>query len=113
MHHPHPTIRNAVKVAESSGAHTRPRTSRQGRRSGQQPQRSTAIDFVARNEFELHDQGGRDGRPWDKTTGLSYRTAAAASSTTERAVLEEHGLAAVRDRVYKRDLHIEITSSAT
>ena len=60
--------------------------------------RRRCVDFVARNEFDFTDQGGR-GRPRLRSiTGLSLsqRRRPASSTTTIAPILAQHGRAAVR-----------------
>src|SRR5260221_8987968 len=68
---------------------------------------STAIDLVARNEFDFTIKEVADGRPWGKIDGLSYRTAAGGlEHNRERAILEDMDSLPFVTEVYKRDLHI-------
>jgi len=68
---------------------------------------STAIDFVARNEFDYTIQEVAEGRPWERIDGISYRCDGRVVHNPDRAVLEDMDrLPSVVD-VYKRDLRIE------
>jgi hopanoid biosynthesis associated radical SAM protein HpnJ len=77
-----------------------------------QPQESleaeTAIDFVARNEYEFTIQELANGAKWEGLAGISYRdTAGAIVHNPERAVLHEMDKLPSVLPVYKRDLVIE------
>src|SRR5215475_3573978 len=69
---------------------------------------SSAIDFVARNEFDFTVKEVAEDRPWSSITGLSYRTAdGAIHHNAERAILENMDALPFVTPVYKRDLVIE------
>ena len=69
---------------------------------------SSAIDFVARNEFDFTIKEVAEDRPWSSITGLSYRTAdGAIHHNAERAILENMDSLPFVSPVYKRDLEIE------
>jgi hopanoid biosynthesis associated radical SAM protein HpnJ len=69
---------------------------------------STAIDFVARNEFDFTIREVAEGRDFDAITGLSFRNAAGAIvHNDERAILEDMDRLPFVTEVYKRDLSIE------
>jgi hopanoid biosynthesis associated radical SAM protein HpnJ len=71
-------------------------------------QASSAIDFVARNEFDFTIKDVADDRPWSSITGLSYRTAdGALHHNPERAILENMDSLPFVSPVYQRDLTIE------
>jgi hopanoid biosynthesis associated radical SAM protein HpnJ len=77
-----------------------------------QPQESleaeTAIDFVARNEYEFTIRELAAGTNWDGLAGISYRdTAGAIVHNAERAVLHEMDRLPSVLPIYKRDLKIE------
>ena len=68
-------------------------------------QASSAIDFVARNEFDFTIKEVADDRPWSSITGLSYRTAdGAMHHNPERAILENMDSLPFVTPVYQRDL---------
>src|SRR5215472_1556896 len=69
---------------------------------------SSAIDFVAREEFDFTIKEVAEGRRFDAIDGLSYRTAAgAAAHNRDRAVLEDMDSLPFVTEVYRRDLRIE------
>ncbi|HEX5321216.1 MAG TPA: hopanoid biosynthesis associated radical SAM protein HpnJ [Stellaceae bacterium] len=69
---------------------------------------STALDFVAREEFDFTIKEVAEGRGFDQIDGLSYRTAAGSIAHNDaRAVLEDMDQLPFVTEVYKRDLRIE------
>jgi hopanoid biosynthesis associated radical SAM protein HpnJ len=69
---------------------------------------STAIDFVARNEFDFTVKDVAEERAFDTIDGLSYRNKAGAIvHNKERAILENMDALPFVTEVYKRDLKIE------
>jgi hopanoid biosynthesis associated radical SAM protein HpnJ len=69
---------------------------------------STAVDFVARNEFDFTVKEVADGHAWSGIAGLSYRNAEGViQHNEERAVLENMDALPFVTPVYKRDLRIE------
>ena len=69
---------------------------------------SSAIDFVARNEFDFTVKEVAEGRSFAAIDGLSYRNEAGALvHNRERAVLEDMDQLPFVSEVYKRDLEIE------
>src|SRR4029077_11375182 len=71
-------------------------------------QASSAIDFVARNEFDFTIKDVADDRPWSSITGLSYRTTdGALHHNPERPILENMDSLPFVSPVYQRDLTIE------
>jgi len=69
---------------------------------------STAVDFVARNEFDFTVKEVADGHVWSGIAGLSYRNAEGViQHNEERAVLENMDALPFVTPVYKRDLRIE------
>ena len=68
---------------------------------------STAIDFVARNEFDFTIKDVADGLDWADIKGISYRNAEGAIVQNEdREVLTSMDLLPFVTPVYKRDLDI-------
>jgi hopanoid biosynthesis associated radical SAM protein HpnJ len=68
----------------------------------------TAIDFVARNEFDFTIKEVADGHNWKQIKGLSYRDRAGQIVHNEnREVLEDMDALPWVTPVYKRDLKIE------
>ena len=68
---------------------------------------STAIDFVAGNEFDFTIKEIAEGRRWSEIAGLSYRNAAGAIvHNAPRAILENMDLLPFVAPVYKRDLDV-------
>jgi hopanoid biosynthesis associated radical SAM protein HpnJ len=71
-------------------------------------QASTAIDFVARNEFDFTVREVADGRDFNRIAGLSFRNSEGVIvHNDDRAVLEDMDQLPFVTPVYKRDLVIE------
>ena len=69
---------------------------------------STAIDFVARNEFDFTIKDVADGLPLSDIKGISYRNEAGTIvHNADRAVLEDMDSLPFVSPIYKRDLKIE------
>ena len=69
---------------------------------------STAIDFVARNEFDYTIKEVAEGRDWSKIVGLSYRKANGIIVHNEdRPILEDMDQLRFVTPIYKRDLVVE------
>ncbi|HWK43576.1 MAG TPA: hopanoid biosynthesis associated radical SAM protein HpnJ [Stellaceae bacterium] len=69
---------------------------------------SSAIDFVARNEFDFTIKEIADGRDWSKVDGISYRNAEGVIvHNTDRAILENMDALPFVTEVYKKNLRIE------
>ena len=69
---------------------------------------STAIDFVARNEFDFTIKEVAEGRALADVDGISYRAAdGAIVHNKDRAVLEDMDSLPFVSPIYKRDLTIE------
>ncbi len=69
---------------------------------------STAIDFVARNEFDFTIKDVADGMPLREVAGISWRdTDGAIIHNRDRAVIEDMDSLPFVSPVYKRDLTIE------
>ncbi len=68
---------------------------------------TTALDFVARNEFDFTIKEVADGRDWAGIKGISYRNAEGAIVHNEdREVLTDMDLLPFVTPIYKRDLDI-------
>jgi hopanoid biosynthesis associated radical SAM protein HpnJ len=68
---------------------------------------TTALDFVARNEFDFTIKDVSDGEDWARIKGISYRNAEGAIVHNEdREVLTNMDLLPFVTPVYKRDLDI-------
>ena len=68
----------------------------------------SAIDFVARNEFDFTVAEIAEGRDWSAVDGISYRDGAGKIvHNRDRAVLEDMDRLPFVTEVYKRDLRIE------
>ncbi|MDJ0950625.1 MAG: hopanoid biosynthesis associated radical SAM protein HpnJ [Alphaproteobacteria bacterium] len=68
---------------------------------------STAIDFIAGNEFDYTIKEIAEGRPFEDVDGISYRVGGEIVHNRPRAILEDmDSLPHVVD-VYKRDLTVE------
>src|SRR6478736_631694 len=69
---------------------------------------STAINFVARNEFDYTIKEVAEGRHWSKIVGLSYRNAdGIIVHNEERPILEDMDQLPFVTPIYKRDLDVE------
>jgi len=68
---------------------------------------STAVDFVARNEFDYTIQEVAAGRPFASIDGLSYREDGKIVHNRERATIENMDALPYVTDVYRRDLVIE------
>src|SRR6266850_290655 len=68
---------------------------------------STAIDFVARNEFDFTIQDVARGRPLETVLGLSFRSDGKVRHMPDRPVLEDMDALPFVVDVYKRDLVVE------
>jgi hopanoid biosynthesis associated radical SAM protein HpnJ len=69
---------------------------------------SSAIDFVAREEFDFTVKEVAEGRPFDAIDGLSFRGPnGAVTHNPDRAVLEDMDRLPFVTEVYKRDLRVE------
>ena len=69
---------------------------------------STAINFVARNEFDYTIKEVAEGRHWSKIVGLSYRNAdGIIVHNEERPILEDMDQLPFVTPIYKRDLVVE------
>ncbi len=68
---------------------------------------STALDFVAGNEFDFTIQEVAQGRPLKRVAGLSYRLDGRIEHTPDRPILENMDLLPFVTPVYKRDLTVE------
>jgi hopanoid biosynthesis associated radical SAM protein HpnJ len=113
LHTSTPSFASDVKVAEAlREVNPKLKIGFVGARVAVQPEESlkasTAIDFVARNEFDFTIKDVADGRDFAGIDGLSYRDAAGALvHNRERAVLEDMDQLPFVTEVYKRDLRIE------
>jgi hopanoid biosynthesis associated radical SAM protein HpnJ len=69
---------------------------------------STAVDFVARNEFDFTIKEIADGRSWADVDGISYRNSEGVLvHNKDREILEDMDQLPFVTEVYKRDLKIE------
>ncbi len=69
---------------------------------------SSAIDFVARNEFDFTIKDVADGLPFSEIKGISYRSEAGKIvHNPDREVLEDMDSLPFVSPIYKRDLKIE------
>jgi hopanoid biosynthesis associated radical SAM protein HpnJ len=113
LHTSTPSFTSDVKVAEAlRDANPKLKIGFVGARVAVQPEESlrasSAIDFVARNEFDFTIKDVAEGRPFAAVDGLSYRDAAGGLiHNRERAVLEDMDQLPFVTEVYKRDLRIE------
>jgi hopanoid biosynthesis associated radical SAM protein HpnJ len=112
LHTSTPSFPNDVKVAEAFKAENPDlRIGMVGAHVAVNPiaalQRSEAIDFVARNEFDFTIQEVAAGRPFATILGLSYRHEGRIGHTPDRPVLEDMDALPFVVDVYRRDLTIE------
>ena len=71
-------------------------------------QQGSAIDFVARNEFDFTIQDVAEGRDWATIDGISYRAGdGSIVHNKDRDVLENMDALPFVTEVYKRDLKVE------
>jgi hopanoid biosynthesis associated radical SAM protein HpnJ len=68
---------------------------------------SSAVDFVARHEFDYTVKEVADGRPWEAIDGLSWRWKGRLFHNRDRAILHEMDRLPSVIPVYRRDLTIE------
>jgi len=68
---------------------------------------STAIDFVARNEFDFTIKDVAEGRPLSSVLGVSYRANGDIRHMPDRPILEDMDALPYVVDVYQRDLTIE------
>jgi hopanoid biosynthesis associated radical SAM protein HpnJ len=112
LHTSTPSFRHDVKVAEALkaenpqlciglvGAHVAVHAEASLRAS-------SAIDFVARTEFDFTIREVAEGRPLGKVLGLSFLDGGVVHHTPERPVLENMDALPFVIDVYKRDLTVE------
>jgi hopanoid biosynthesis associated radical SAM protein HpnJ len=74
---------------------------------GESLQASTAIDFVARTEFDFTIKEVAEGRPLGSVAGLSFREDGRVRHMPERPVLEDMDALPYVVDVYRRDLTVE------
>jgi hopanoid biosynthesis associated radical SAM protein HpnJ len=113
LHTSSPTFPGDVKVAEALKA-VNPSllVGMVGAKVAVQPERSleasTALDFVAREEFDFTVAEVAEGRPLASIDGLSYRDAAGqVVHNPDREILEDMDRLPFVTPVYQRDLRIE------
>ncbi|CAB1275631.1 hopanoid biosynthesis associated radical SAM protein HpnJ [Candidatus Nitrosacidococcus tergens] len=112
LHTSTPSFNNDVKVAESlKEANPKLKIGLVGAHVAVNPEpsvlASSAIDFIARNEFDYTIQEVAQGHPLETINGLSYKVDGKAIHNPERALIANmDDLPSVID-VYKRDLVIE------
>jgi hopanoid biosynthesis associated radical SAM protein HpnJ len=113
LHTSTPSFASDVRVAEAlREVNPKLKIGFVGARVAVQPEESlrasTAIDFVARNEFDFTVKEVAEGRAFDVIDGLSFRDKAGALvHNQERAILENMDALPFVTEVYKRDLKIE------
>jgi hopanoid biosynthesis associated radical SAM protein HpnJ len=113
MHTSTPSFASDVKVAEAlKDANPKLKIGLVGAKVAVEPEpsltASSAIDFVAREEFDFTIREVADGRAWSDIDGLSYRGSdGAAVHNRSRAVLEDMDQLPFVTEVYKRDLRVE------
>jgi len=113
MHTSSPSFPSDVKVAEAlKDANPKLKIGLVGAKVAVEPEpsltASSAIDFVAREEFDFTIREVAEGRDWSDIDGLSYRGADGAPvHNRPRAVLEDMDRLPFVSEVYKRDLRVE------
>jgi hopanoid biosynthesis associated radical SAM protein HpnJ len=113
LHTSSPTFPGDVKVAEAlKAANPSLMVGMVGAKVAVQPERSleasTAIDFVAREEFDFTVAEVAEGRPLASIDGLSYRDAAGQiAHNPDREILQDMDRLPFVTPVYQRDLRIE------
>ena len=113
LHTSTPSFASDVKVAEAlKDVNPDLKIGFVGARVAVQPEESlsasSALDFVAGNEFDFTVKDVAEGRSFAAINGLSYRNEAGALvHNPERAVLEDMDRLPFVSEVYKRDLEIE------
>jgi hopanoid biosynthesis associated radical SAM protein HpnJ len=113
MHTSTPSFASDVKVAEAlKDANPKLKVGLVGAKVAVEPEpsltASSAIDFVAREEFDFTIREVAEGRAFADIDGLSYRgVGGAAVHTRPRAVLEDMDRLPFVTEVYKRDLRVE------
>src|ERR1700756_1163502 len=113
MHPSPPSFPSDIKVAEAlKDVNPRLKIGFVGAKVAVEPEdsliASSAIDFVAREEFDFTIKDVAEGRPYDAIDGLSFRAASGAIvHNRDRAVLEEMDRLPFVTDVYKRDLRVE------
>jgi hopanoid biosynthesis associated radical SAM protein HpnJ len=113
LHTSTPSFASDVKVAEAlRDVNPNLKVGFVGARVAVQPEESltasTAVDFVARNEFDFTVKEVAEGRSFADIDGISYRNAAGGIvHNSERAILEDMDQLPFVSEVYKRDLKIE------
>src|ERR1700691_5234606 len=113
MHTSTPSFKSDVKIAEMiKAASPDIKIGLIGAKVAVEPEKSliaaTAVDFVARNEFDFTIKEVADGTPWSDIKGLSYRNAQGVIVHNEnREVLENMDSLPWVAPVYTRDLNVE------
>jgi hopanoid biosynthesis associated radical SAM protein HpnJ len=113
LHTSTPSFASDVKVAEAlKDANPRLEIGMVGAKVAVEPEpslaASSAIDFVAREEFDFTIQEVAASRPFDAIDGLSYRTpGGGVAHNRDRAILEDMDRLPFVSEVYKRDLRVE------
>jgi hopanoid biosynthesis associated radical SAM protein HpnJ len=112
LHTSTPSFAHDVRVAEALKAENpRVRIGFVGAHVAVNPARalaaSTAIDFVARNEFDFTIEEVARGRALDTVLGLSFRTNGTIRHMPDRSVLENMDALPFVVDVYRRDLVVE------
>jgi hopanoid biosynthesis associated radical SAM protein HpnJ len=113
LHTSTPSFASDVRVAEAlKDANPKLKIGMVGAKVAVEPEdslkASSALDFVAREEFDFTIQQVAEDRAFNTIDGLSYRTASGAiSHNRDRAILEDMDQLPFVSEVYKRDLRIE------
>src|SRR5437016_10879667 len=113
LHTSTPSFASDVKVAEAlKDQNPRLQIGFVGAKVAVEPEQSlaasTALDFVAREEFDFTIREVAEGRPFADIDGLSYRDGAGnIAHNRARAVLEDMDQLPFVTEVYKRDLRVE------
>jgi hopanoid biosynthesis associated radical SAM protein HpnJ len=113
MHTSTPSFKSDIKSAQLiKEANPRTKIGLIGAKVAVEPEKSlmagTAVDFVARNEFDFTIKEMADGADWAKVKGISYRNREGVIvHNDDREILEDMDALPWVTPVYKRDLAIE------
>ena len=113
LHTSTPSFASDVRVAEAlKDENPRLKIGMVGAKVAVEPddslKKSSAIDFVAREEFDFTIREVAEGRPLDAIDGLSFRSPnGVITHNPHRAVLEDMDRLPFVTEVYKRDLRVE------
>jgi hopanoid biosynthesis associated radical SAM protein HpnJ len=112
LHTSTPSFASDIRVAEAlKDANPRLKIGMVGAKVAVEPEASlkasTALDFVAREEFDFTIKEVAEGGPFGSIDGLSWRSRGGIVHNADRAVLEDMDQLPFVSEVYKRDLRVE------